>query len=74
MATEGYLTERNGTIYVGAFDKERDYNGPQAEVTLDEKWLYIVTCRYEGVAMLNAEAAPFLIKAIQKAMRKAAKK
>lgn len=75
MATEGYITEWCGKTYVGAKDKDRNYQGPQVCVyTENGTWLRIVENPYDNSLMVNLEAAPFLIKAIQKAMRKAAKK
>lgn len=71
MSNTGYMKERNGRIFVGANDAARGYQGPQAEVSADKTWLHIITDPYEGVVMLNIEAAPHLIKAVRKAMREA---
>lgn len=53
---------------VGATDG--DYRGPVAEVSADATWLHICTDSYEGHAMLNIEALPYL----QRALREIAKR
>lgn len=62
--TEGYVRKDENGFYVGAADKERNYTGPEAYVSADKTWLHIVTDPYEGVVMLNIEAAIFLVEAI----------
>jgi len=54
-------------LLVGAkdtLDTVHKYEGPVAEITWDDTWLYIVTDKYEGHVMLNIEALPFLRKAL----------
>lgn len=61
----GYLKRNNsGGFTVGARDESRNYQGPEAEVSLDADWVSIETCPYEGHASLNAEALPQLIEAL----------
>lgn len=69
--TEGFLQERDGKIYVGAEDKSRGYFGPIAEVYQEGVWLRVVADKYDNTLMLNFEAVPHLIKALQKLTRKA---
>ena len=58
--------EPDGSFQVGARDKERDYDGPVADVYIRDSWLFIVTDEYEGCAMLNVEALPYLRRALSK--------
>lgn len=72
--TKGYLiehVERGKPMYiVGAKDDgDPKYEGPRAEVTWDDTWLYICTDKYEGHAMLNIEALEPLRKALNKIAR-----
>lgn len=74
---KGYLIEhieRGKPMYlVGAkdtMDTVHKYEGPVAEVTWDDSWLYICTDKYEGHAMLNIEALEPLRKALGKVSRK----
>ncbi len=46
-----------------------NYSGPAAQVTYDDKWLHICTDDYEGNAMLNIEALPYLQKALRQIAR-----
>jgi hypothetical protein len=64
---KGYIKpfDKDGFL-VGAEDKETDYSGPAARVTADGSWLHIVTDDYEGNAMLNIEALPYLRRALAK--------
>jgi hypothetical protein len=71
--TKGFIREKDGTFYVGAedlTDKANPYRGPVAEVAHDDTWLTIETDAYEGHAMLNIEALPYLRKALAKISRK----
>ncbi len=43
-----------------------DYYGPCARVSVDDDWVTICTDDYEGNAVLNIEALPFLIRALKK--------
>ncbi len=47
---------------------ERQYIGPVAEIeaSADRSWVYVTTDRYEGHAMINREALPKLIEALQR--------
>ena len=74
--TKGYLiehVERGKPMYlVGAKDEtdpKNKYEGPRAEVTWNDTWLYICTDQYEGNAMLNIEALEPLRKALAKISR-----
>lgn len=76
-ATKGYIkkhVEHGKTMFlVGAedlSDKKAPYRGPVAQVTWDDTWLYVSTDRYEGTAMLNIEALPYLRQALAKIDRK----
>lgn len=56
-------------LLVGAKDETdptKRYEGPQAKVTWDEDWIYIVTDPYESHVMLNIEAVEPLRKALAK--------
>lgn len=65
MNPKGFLREGKGEVLlVGAEDKECDYSGPVAEVYAKDRWLFIVTDSYEGCAMLNLEALPYLRRAL----------
>ncbi len=66
MSTKGFI---RGSVedgfQVGAAATDSDYIGPVADVSFDDKWLHITTDDYEGAAMLNIEALPFLLKALR---------
>lgn len=62
--TAGYLKRTDNGYLVGAIDADSDYVGPEAEIMGDDVWLHITTCPYEGAAMINIEALPFLIEAL----------
>jgi hypothetical protein len=69
--TTGFLKkiEERGKpmLLVGAedlSDPKAPYRGPVAEVTWDDTWLNITTDKYEGHAMLNIEALPYLRRAL----------
>lgn len=72
-----YLEGDLKTQYVGVNDPDRDeqtgrkprYEGPRAEVTFDHDWLHIQTDPYEGHVMINIEALPNLIKALNRIKR-----
>lgn len=68
MATVGFLTgdNPNDAQYVGAKDDGYEYYGPVARVTFDATWLHISTDDYEGHALLNIEALPYLQEALAK--------
>lgn len=63
---QGYITKTDAGYLVGAKDDAHQYKGPVAEITADSTWLYVSTDPYEGTAMLNIEALPFLIEALTK--------
>lgn len=66
---KGYLEGANkGTQLVGA-KNGNGYHGPVAHVSHDKNWLHVTTDDYEGHAMLNIEALPFLIKALRTIQR-----
>ena len=52
-------------ILVGTTD-HTDYHGPTAHITYDKDFFYISTDDYEGTAMLNIEALPYLRRALAK--------
>lgn len=69
--TKGFLkktVDKKGITYlVGAEDlsnKEHPYHGPIARIDWNETWLNICTDDYEGNAMLNIEALPYLRRAL----------
>ena len=45
------------------------YVGPVAHIYGTKDWVHVCTDRYEGNAMLNREALPSLIKALQRLER-----
>lgn len=49
------------------------YHGPVARVSYDKTWLNIVTDDYEGAAMLNIEALPYLRRALSRIASEIAK-
>lgn len=66
-----YLIETApGEYSVGCRDEPQvgdyPYNGPCARVEASMDWLFICTDNYEGNAMLNIEALPKLIEALQR--------
>jgi hypothetical protein len=66
-----YLIEDEpGKYRVGAKDEpevgDYPYHGPCAQIYGDEAWVYVNTDDYEGVAMINREALPQLIEALQR--------
>lgn len=66
-----YLIERApGDYLVGARDEpqvgEYPYNGPCAQVYAGDGFVYVITDDHEGVAMINREALPKLIEALQR--------
>lgn len=66
--TQGFCEKRKDDWLVGAKDEsdpKHPYFGPTASVSGDGTWLNVVTDDYEGAAMLNIEALPFLIEALQ---------
>jgi hypothetical protein len=66
MSRVGFIRPRDGGGFlVGAQDESTDYSGPVAEVYGDQTWVFVITDAYEGVAMLNREALPQLIEALQ---------
>ncbi len=70
--TKGWIKTVNGTLMVGAedlSDPKNPYRGPIAEVEWDDNWLHITTDPYEGSAMLNIEALPYLRKALAQVAR-----
>jgi hypothetical protein len=52
------------TQFVGAADGR--YQGPIARVEFDEDWLVINTDDHEGKAILNIEALPYLLQALER--------
>jgi len=68
--TRGYIKKEKWGWGVGAKyftpDKDNDwlYHGPYARVEYDKDWLHICTDDYEGHAMLNIEALPYLRRAL----------
>ena len=69
MTPVGYMRTINGDTYVGAEDTEKRYSGPAAKVYREDHWIRIVADPYDNTLMLNIEALPFLIKALQKIQR-----
>lgn len=70
--TKGFLKHYSWGRTVGAADvsnKDHPYHGPVASVTYDETWLTIETDDYEGSAMLNIEALPYLRRALAEISR-----
>lgn len=68
MPRIGYLVKSPhdvDTQLVGTKETVTGYSGPCARVEYDKKWLSITTDDHEGAAMLNIEALPFLIEALQ---------
>lgn len=65
-----FLEERDSDILVGARNEATDYIGPYARIYIDRGWLMIVTDDHEGAAMLNVEALPLVIEALQKLQAK----
>jgi hypothetical protein len=66
-----YLIEDGPGVYrVGAKDEpevgDYPYHGPCAHVWADESFFYVSTDDYEGTAMINREALPQLIEALQR--------
>lgn len=49
------------------------YIGPVASVYGDQTWVHVCTDDYEGNAMINRQALPSLIKALQRVERHLAK-
>jgi hypothetical protein len=64
MTLKSFLRKDGDHYLVGAQDKDKDYSGPVADVYRDKHWLFIVTDSYEGTAMLNIEALPALLMAL----------
>lgn len=60
-----FIKDEPGKYRVWAESDDSDYVGPVADVYEDKNWVFIVTDRYEGVAMINREALPSLIKALK---------
>jgi hypothetical protein len=74
--TKGFLKKHveggKTTFLVGADDlsnKQQPYHGPTAHITWDETWLNITTDDYEGHAMINIEALPYLRRALARVAR-----
>lgn len=66
-----YLKEHEpGNYQVGCRDEPQvgsyPYNGPSANIYGDENFVHVNTCDYEGNAMINREALPKLIEALQR--------
>lgn len=66
-----YLIEDGpGQYRVGARDEPQvglhPYDGPCAHVYGDKDWVHVCTDDYEGNAMINREALPKLIEALQR--------
>jgi hypothetical protein len=67
VVCQPYLIEDNpGEYRVGAKVGDYPYNGPCASVYADGSFVYVNTDDYEGLAMLNLEALPQLIEALQR--------
>jgi uncharacterized protein (UPF0335 family) len=64
------IEDAPGEYRVGARDEPQvgdyPYSGPCAQVSGDETWVYVCTDDYEGNAMINREALPQLIEALQR--------
>lgn len=76
IPAKGYIERRPTDWLVGArgTDLGSQYVGPAARVSYDKDWLYIVTDDYEGNAMLNIEALPFLRRALTQIAKEIASK
>lgn len=65
--TEGFIRNADKEIIeVGARSEIKKYNGPVAECWLDLRggWVHIETDPYEASVMVNLEALPHLIEAL----------
>lgn len=61
---KGYMRRDKAGWLVGAGNPASDYRGPEAVVSYANGWLHINTDDYEGHAMLNIEALPYLRRAL----------
>jgi hypothetical protein len=65
---KGFIRADKADFLVGASCPEKPgeytYQGPVARVSYDKDWLYICTDDYEGNAMLDIEALPYLRRAL----------
>lgn len=70
VRTPYLIEDKPGEYRVGSKDVPQvgdyPYNGPCAHVYADGSFAYVVTDDYEGVAMINREALPLLIEALQR--------
>jgi hypothetical protein len=60
----GWIRKSPDGWEVSASDEDSGYDGPVAEVIGGKTWVNIITCPYEGNAMINIEALPQLIEAL----------
>lgn len=65
----GYLEVRDDGVQLVGAREDDDYMGPAARVSHDDTWLHVTTDDYEGAAMLNIEALPYLILALSNIAR-----
>ncbi len=64
---EGFLDCSGPELRVGTMDPANpsEFWAPQARVRVEGPWLHIITDDYEGHVILEIEALPFLIEALQ---------
>jgi peptidoglycan/xylan/chitin deacetylase (PgdA/CDA1 family) len=70
VRTPYLIEDKPGEYRVGSKDEPQfgdyPYNGPCASIYADDGFAYVVTDEHEGVAMINREALPQLIEALQR--------